>query len=54
MSINIAHGATSNSVGIYLNDPVFTHDKLYVALLRVSSMADITNSEIEGITRNVV
>ena len=57
MTINKAQGSTLKKVGIYLNDPVFTHGQLYVALSRVSSMHDITiatNSEIGGNTRNVV
>jgi ATP-dependent exoDNAse (exonuclease V) alpha subunit len=57
MTINKAQGSTLESVGLYLNEPVFSHGQLYVALSRVSSLKKIfiaTNSEIEGRTRNVV
>ena len=38
MTINKAQGATLTRVGIFLNDPVFSHGQLYVALSRVANM----------------
>ena len=37
MSINKAQGQTLSFVGLWLEDPVFSHGQLYVALSRVSS-----------------
>jgi ATP-dependent DNA helicase PIF1 len=36
MMINKAQGQTIPNVGIYLPDPVFSHDQLYVALSRAT------------------
>ena len=41
MTINKSQGQSLKFVGIWLNEPVFTHGQLYVAMSRVSSINDI-------------
>jgi len=41
MTINKAQGQTFNFVGLWLEEPVFSHGQLYVALSRVSSRDNI-------------
>jgi ATP-dependent DNA helicase PIF1 len=57
MTINKSQGSTLSMVGIYLDEPAFSHGQLYVAMSRVACMENIiiaTNSSNEGTTRNVV
>jgi hypothetical protein len=41
MSINKAQGQSLDRVGIYLNNPVFTHGQLYVALSRCTDRRNL-------------
>ena len=56
MSTNKAQGQILDFVGIHLQDPVFTHGQLYVALSRVhnSKAVAVYVNEIEGYTKNIV
>ena len=52
MTINKSQGQTFDYVGIYLNEPVFSHGQLYVALSRCKSKDNtkifIRNTEKQG------
>lgn len=57
ISINKAQGQSLDRVGIYLNNPVFTHGQLYVALSRCTdcrNMKVLLPSNSEQRTRNIV
>jgi ATP-dependent DNA helicase PIF1 len=56
ITINKSQGQTLKKVGVYLNQPVFTHGQLYVSLSRVSGFEDISITLEKGqkTTRNVV
>ena len=41
MTINKSQGQTLQDVGVWLNDPCFSHGQLYVALSRVGSPSSI-------------
>ena len=41
MTINKSQGQSLKMVGIWLNEPVFTHGQLYVAMSRVSSVNNL-------------
>jgi ATP-dependent exoDNAse (exonuclease V) alpha subunit len=42
MTMNKAQGQTFNKVGIFLNEPVFSHGQLYVAFSRARSSDDVS------------
>ena len=57
MTISKSQGQTLEYVGLWLNEPLFTHGQLYVALSRVSSRNNIKISiphNKNNTTRNVV
>ena len=57
MTISKSQGQTLEYVGLWLNEPLFTHGQLYVALSRVSSRKNIKISiphNQNKTTRNVV
>jgi ATP-dependent DNA helicase PIF1 len=61
MTINKAQGQTLKHVGLDLREPVFTHGQLYVALSRVTDVAnlkiivpDTPEARREGKIKNVV
>jgi ATP-dependent exoDNAse (exonuclease V) alpha subunit len=41
MTVNKAQGQTIPNVGVYLPEPVFSHDQLYVALSRATTRSNI-------------
>jgi len=56
MTINKSQGQSLKFIGIWLNDSVFTHGQLYVAMSRVSRIKDIIVNLMPNTTKtyNVV
>ena len=57
MTINKSQGQTFKTVGVWLEEAVFTHGQLYVAASRVGNPHHLhfaVNKSAEGKTRNVV
>ena len=54
MTINKAQGQTLHKVGLYLQDPVFSHGQLYVGCSRVGSEKNLKIMCPRGRTQNVV
>ena len=57
MSINKAQGQSLDRVGIYLNNPVFAHGQLYVALSRCTDRRNLKvllPPNANGMTQNIV
>ena len=57
MTINKSQGQTLKQVGVWLDDPTFTHGQLYVAASRVGHPAHLhiaVKTSHQALTRNVV
>ena len=57
MTINKAQGQSFETVGIYLNKPLFSHGQLYVALSRSKNCNKIfiqNKNENEDVISNIV
>ncbi|KAI3956795.1 hypothetical protein MKW92_017597 [Papaver armeniacum] len=60
MTVNKSQGQSLSNVGIYLDEPVFSHGQLYVAVSRTTSRQGLKiaikkrEGEPEGRTRNIV
>ena len=54
MTINKAQGQSLEVVGLFLQDPCFSHGQLYVGSSRVGTMTNLFVHAPEGKTRNVV
>ncbi|XP_074356463.1 uncharacterized protein LOC141696182 [Apium graveolens] len=60
MTVNKSQGQTVQNVGLYLPDPVFGHDQMYVTVSRVTSpnglkIVTVDDNEVtKGYTKNIV
>ena len=54
MTISKSQGQALESVGLWLNEPLFTHGQLYVAMSRVFSRKNIKISMPSKTTKKVV
>ncbi|VDO45527.1 unnamed protein product, partial [Heligmosomoides polygyrus] len=54
MTINKSQGQTFSRVGISLQDPIFSHGQLYVALSRARSQQGIAVDAAQQLMRNIV
>lgn len=56
ITINKSQGQTLEHVGLYLNEPVFTHGQLYVAMSRVTNKKNlkICINHPKNFTKNIV
>jgi len=53
MTVNEAQGQTIPNVGVYLPEPVFSHDQLYVALSRTTAGLNIRILAVSAAEKDV-
>ena len=53
MTVNKAQGQTIPNIGIYLLEPVFSHDQLYVSLSRATARSNIRILVVPAVEKDV-
>ena len=53
MTVNEAQGQTIPNVGVYLLEPVFSHDQLYVSLSRATARSNIRILAVPAVEKDV-
>ena len=53
MTINKSQGQTIPNVGVYMPEPVFSHDQLYVALSRATARSNIRMLAVPTVGKDV-
>jgi ATP-dependent DNA helicase PIF1 len=53
MTVNKAQGQTIPNVGVYLLEPMFSHDQLYVALSRATIRSNIRILVVTAVEKDI-